>query len=84
MTSRQPTLAAGSTQTREQVATYLATMAGWDATNTATIVSMLGDEATVRLAYREAAKRHHPDAGGNATTMAYITTARDHLLETMP
>lgn len=78
------TAMSGSTQSREQVAKYLATMAGWDATNTGSIAGLLTDDGRVMLAYREASKRNHPDVGGNTTQQAYINSARDHLLETMP
>lgn len=71
----------GATQTREQVARYLATMAGW-ATDT-DLHAVLNHPGVVDQLYRQAAMVHHPDHGGDQTTMAYITAARDHLLDTM-
>lgn len=72
----------GATQSREQVARYLATMAGWDPDGPDTITGLLTDPGHVHDAYRAASKRNHPDVGGNTTQQAYINTARDHLLET--
>ncbi|ADJ14993.1 DnaJ domain-containing protein [Halalkalicoccus jeotgali] len=40
------------------------------------------DAAAIRAAYREGAKRHHPDAAdGDAATFRRLTTARDVLLD---
>ncbi len=72
----------GATQSREDVARYLATMAGWT-TDGAAPQALLTDPAQVDAAWREASKRNHPDLGGNPTQQACINTARDHLLVTM-
>lgn len=39
------------------------------------------DPEAIRRAYRERAKRHHPDAGGDAGEFRRLTTARDVLLD---
>lgn len=80
------TAVGGATQSREQVARYLATMAGWIVDGDQghkTISHMLASPDDVQRAYREASRRNHPDVGGNTTQQAYINSARDHLLETM-
>lgn len=38
------------------------------------------DPATVRAAFREAARTHHPDVGGCPARFAALTAARDELL----
>lgn len=73
----------GSTHDREAVARYLVAMADMD-TEGPEVHAVLRSAQHVEVAYRRAAKRHHPDQGGDHATRAYITTARDHLLETMP
>lgn len=38
------------------------------------------DQTAIRVAYRTASMHHHPDRGGSHAMMAYLNTARDHLL----
>lgn len=66
----------GATQSRADVARYLATMAGMDELDP-------DDQGQVLVAYRLASKRNHPDVGGNQAQQAYINAARDHLMGTL-
>lgn len=72
----------GATQSREDVARYLATMAGWTDDDSVPS-SLLTDQSQVIAAHRDASKHNHPDLGGNTATQAYINAARDHLLATL-
>lgn len=71
--SGTPVGSTAAIQTDDQVAHFLATAAGIDHLDP-------HDRDAVRRAYRQAAQRHHPDAGGSHAMMAYLNTARDHLL----
>lgn len=42
------------------------------------------DRATVRCAFRTAAKRHHPDAGGDKATFRQVREAYEVLLQVAP
>lgn len=69
------TAVAGEKMTPAQAASFLADAAEWD-----TALDP-DDKPQVQAAYRDAAKLHHPDAGGNHATMAYIVAARDYLTQ---
>jgi hypothetical protein len=71
--SGTPVGSTAAIQTDDQVAHFLATAAGIEHLDP-------HDRDAVRRAYRQAAQRHHPDAGGSHAMMAYLNTARDHLL----
>lgn len=75
----------GATQSRADVARYLAIMAGLDVDgdDAAAIFELQHNAEYVVLIYREASKRNHPDLGGSTAQQGYINTARDHLLDTM-
>lgn len=68
------------TMTVEEAAEYLRTAAGLE------VVGPVGEpwwevEDWLAIAYRRAAKKHHPDSGGDAETFKRITIARDLLAE---
>ena len=79
------TAMAGATQSRADVARYLAIMAGLDVdgADAASIDRLQTDAAYVVEVYREASKRNHPDLGGSTAQQGYVNHARDHLLDTM-
>lgn len=66
---------AGEQMTLDEAAKWLGDAAGWQTSPDP------ADPDGVKLAYREAAKRHHPDAGGNTTMMLYVQSAYEFLTE---
>lgn len=67
------TAMSGGTHDRLSLAKFIGTAAGWDTPPDP------DDLEAVRTAYREAARRHHPDRGGNPQMMSYLNSARDEL-----
>lgn len=67
------TAMSGGTHDRISLAKFIGTAAGWETPPDP------DDLEAIRTAYREAARRHHPDVGGNPQMMAYLTSARDAL-----
>lgn len=65
---------AGEAMTLDQAAQWLGDAAGWSAPPDPADLNMID------LAYREAAKQHHPDVGGSTAMMSYLNSARAFLM----
>lgn len=74
-------IAVGAAMTVEEAARLLADNAeGWDAGDLLDEFREDAHRPWIRDAYRMAAKRHHPDAGGDPDLFRRLTEARDLLL----
>lgn len=67
--------ATAAKMTREQAAEFIAHWSGLGSN-----LALLSNPANLVAAYRAAARRAHPDAGGDHDTMARLNAARDLLL----
>ncbi len=66
--------------TADEAARFLADASAADHPEMAAGRMLDGNTSMVTAAYREAAKRYHPDAGGDPATFKRLTEARDLLL----
>lgn len=73
-------MGAGSGTTPEDAARALLAFANWPDPDGKVLAALVaGSPGTVARAYRDAARLHHPDAGGNADTFRLVGIARDLL-----
>lgn len=73
-------IAMGAAMTVDEAALFLAEQAGQGAGR----AHRMTEGASITLTYREAVKRHHPDAGGDPEIFRRLTVARDLLIANAP